>query len=273
MAAGTRNHRPTLSSIALFLDVDGTLLEIAPSPQSVSVSAGLRNLLHALQRSLGGALALVSGRAIAELDELFAPLRLPTAGLHGFERRDPSGTYQRNAAPPAATLESAREVMLKLARQYTGLLLEDKRYALALHYRLAPQLETVVLESMQALAARVAGDLEMQRGKMVVELRPAGASKAGAVAAFLRQPPFAGRCPLYLGDDLTDESAFELVNARGGLSVLVGAERESAAQAGLPSVAAVHEWLERLEADAGNAVSDLSGKIVLEDRRLRRASP
>ena len=265
---------PTLStSVALFLDVDGTLLEIAPVPQSVSVSAGLRSLLHALQRSLGGALALVSGRSIADLTRLFAPLRLPMAGLHGFERRDASGACHRNPAPPAATLGAAREVMSRLAAQHPGLLVEDKEFALALHYRLAPQLETVALECMRALTARLEGDLELQRGKMVLELRPAGATKAAAVAAFLAQPPFAGRLPLYLGDDLTDESAFELVNAAGGLSVLVGSARDSAAGAGLPGVTAVHEWLALLESDPAAAIGRLSAPTALEDRRLRSASP
>jgi trehalose 6-phosphate phosphatase len=163
--------------------------------------------------------------------------------------------------------------MLDLARQHPGLLVEDKQFALALHYRLAPQLESLVLRDLQALAARLAGDLELQRGKMVVELRPAGADKAGAVAAFLAQPPFAGRRPIYLGDDLTDESAFELVNAAGGLSVLVGSERESAARTALPSVAAAREWLEQLEADAAGAVAGLSAATAFEDQRLRRASP
>lgn len=266
------NHHPTLAAVALFLDVDGTLLEIAPAPQAVTVSAELRGLLRTLQRASGAALALVSGRAIADLDELFAPLLLPAAGLHGFERRDAAGTYRCNAAPPEDTLAFAREVMSRLARQHPGLVMEDKRFALALHFRRAPQLEGLVLGAMEALVARLGGDLELQRGKMVVELRPAGATKAAAVAAFLAEPPFAGRLPLYVGDDLTDESAFELVNAAGGLSVLVDSARESAAVARLPSVAAVHQWLERLETNAAAAIARLEADAALADRRLRRAS-
>jgi trehalose 6-phosphate phosphatase len=274
MPAQAPDPRPTLpTSIALFLDVDGTLLEIAPVPQAVSVSAGLRSLLHALQLSLGGALALVSGRSIADLERLFAPLRLPMAGLHGFERRDAAGICRRNPAPAAATLRCAREVMSQLAARHPGLLVEDKEFALALHYRRAPQLEAVVLESMLALAARLQGDLELQRGKMVLELRPAGATKAAAVSAFLAQPPFAGRVPVYLGDDLTDESAFELVTATGGLSVLVGPARASAATVGLPGVTAAHEWLALLASDPTAALERLSAATALEERRLRSAFP
>ena len=257
MAAIPCTDNLALSGIALFLDVDGTLLEIAARPQAVSVPDELRELLRGLFLDSGGAVALVSGRAIKDLDALFAPLVLPSAGLHGFERRSASGVYRRLPSPSAAALESAREAMMQLARRHTGLLVEDKRFALALHYRNAPHLGDTVVETMQELATRVEPDLELQRGKMVVELRPAGATKAHGVAAFLAEAPFAGRLPIFIGDDLTDEPAFELVNQREGLSVVVNAARPSAARTRLKDVAAVRDWLAQLQAAPAAALRRL----------------
>jgi trehalose 6-phosphate phosphatase len=247
-----------LSAIALFLDVDGTLLEIAATPQSVSVPDELRERLRALFVASGGAVALISGRALTDIDALFAPLTLPAAGLHGFEQRGASGIYRRRPAPSTAALEAARDSMLHLARQYPGLLIEDKRFALALHYREAPELEQMALAGMRDIAARAAGELELQGGKMVVELRPAGATKADAVAAFRAEAPFAGRLPIFIGDDLTDEPAFELVNSLGGLSAVVSAARPSAALARLADVGAVRSWLAQLQADPPAALRRLS---------------
>lgn len=259
MAAIPHTDNPLLSGIALFLDVDGTLLEIAARPQSVSVPEELRQRLRALSHANGGAVALVSGRRIADLDRLFAPLTLPSAGLHGFEYRDFSGAFRTRPAPSAAALETARAAMLHLARRHSGLLVEDKQFALALHYRAAPQLEQAVTAAMREIASSVASELELQRGKMVVELRPLGATKAKAVAAFLAEPPFAGRTPVFVGDDLTDESAFELVNRLEGLSVVVSATRPSAARARLADVPAVRAWLAQLQTDPTAALGRLSG--------------
>lgn len=268
MATIARTDKLALSEIALFLDVDGTLLEIAAAPQAVSVPDDLRERLRALFIAGGGAVALVSGRAITDLDALFAPLTLPCAGLHGFEHRGTSGAYCRRPLPSAAALEAARGAMLDLARRHPGLLVEDKRFALALHYRNAPQLEDAVLKAMKEVAGRLAGELELQRGKMVAELRPAGATKAEAVAAFLEEAPFAGRLPIFIGDDLTDEPAFELVNRLAGLSVLVGARR-SAARARLTDVAAVRGWLAQLQADSAAALSRLRSDESGSSSRLR----
>jgi trehalose 6-phosphate phosphatase len=254
----TRSDKLTLTAIALFLDVDGTLLEIAATPQAVSVSDDLRQRLEALSRAGGGAVALVSGRAIAALDALFAPLALPSAGLHGFERRDASGACHRRPLPAAAALQAARAAMLDFAQRHAGLLVEDKRFALALHYRKAPHLEEAVVKTMEDVAAGLAGELELQHGKMVVELRPAGATKAEAVGAFLAEAPFAGRLPVFIGDDLTDEPAFELVNRLDGLSVVVSPTRPSAARARLAGVTAVHDWLAQLQAEPAAALRQLS---------------
>ena len=253
----SKRSEPALTAIALFLDVDGTLLELAATPQAVSVSDDLREGLRALSLASGEAVALVSGRAIADLDKLFAPLTLPSAGLHGFEHRSASGAYCRRPLPTAAALEDARGAMVRLARPHPGLMVEDKQFALALHYRNAPQLEEAVMMAMEEVAARLAGELELQRGKMVVELRPAGASKAQAVAAFLAEPPFAGRLPIFIGDDLTDEPAFELVNRLGGASVVVNATRPSAARTRFADVTAVRAWLTQLQAEPSAALRQL----------------
>mgnify|MGYP001602648507 CR=1 FL=1 len=163
--------------------------------------------------------------------------------------------------------------MLDLARGQGGLLVEDKRFARALHYRDAQQLEDPAVAAARAVAARTDGELEVQRGKMVVELRPAGATKAEAVAAFLGEAPFAGRRPLFIGDDLTDEPAFELVNRCRGLSVLVGPQRATAARARLADVAAVRDWLTQLQAEPEAALRRLAGARRLAGPRRVASGP
>ena len=232
---------------AFFLDLDGTLLKFAPRPDAVSADAGLRALLENLQRRSGGALALVSGRSIATLDSLLAPLRLPAAGLHGHERRNAAGVLSQRPQPDRRVLDDARRQMEQWVRTHPRLTLEDKGAALALHFRRVPQLESAVVEAVIAIGERVrGGGLQVQRGHMVVELTPTGVSKASAVAAFMTEAPFAGRLPLYAGDDLTDESAFEWVNAAGGVSVAVNCARPTAARTHLDSVDAVRAWLRAL---------------------------
>jgi trehalose 6-phosphate phosphatase len=228
---------------AFFLDLDGTLIEHAPTPDSVTVDAALLELLNLLAVRSGGAIALVSGRTIACLDSLLRPLRLPASGLHGFERRSWVGTQTRGALPCQQTLEDARGLMAQAAATDPRVILEDKNFAFALHYRRAPHLEDALVKAVMAIAARLGDTLEMQRGHRVVELIPRGASKATAIADFMRERPFHGRRPLYLGDDLTDEPAFEWVNAAGGLSVAVNVTHPTAALAHLGSVSEARTWL------------------------------
>lgn len=229
---------------ALFLDVDGTLLELAPTPDTVRVPARVRSLLSSLAQAAGGALALVSGRPIAQLDEWFAPLKLASAGLHGFERRDAQGRIHR---PPhdKKSLQRVREFLGASLKSHTGLVLEDKQLALALHYRLAPENEATA-RALMTRARELAGDgYCVLEGKMVVELKPDGFSKPLAIAAFLAEPPFAGRTPVFVGDDRTDEAGFTFVEGLGGIAVHVG-NAETCARWRLPDVAAVHEWLAAL---------------------------
>lgn len=236
---------------ALFLDLDGTLLEYAPQPRAVTADAPLLSLLETLSRRCDGAVAFVSGRSIDTLDQLFAPLRLPASGLHGFERRDARGARTQHAPPSAQTLADARQQLAHLAQRDPGLRLEDKRFALALHFRQAPQLEAEIIEAARAVAARLDGGLELVFGPKVVELSPRGVSKASAIAEFMAEEPFAGRRPLFVGDDASDEPAFEWVNGAGGISVVVNPSGPTAATTRLRSVREVRTWLLGLTGGSG----------------------
>jgi trehalose 6-phosphate phosphatase len=235
-----------LDDHAIFLDLDGTLIEFAPQPRAVTVDAPLLRLLELLMRRCGGALALVSGRSIETLDTLLAPLRLPASGLHGYERRAASGVRSRHAPPSAQALAHARRLLAQLAQQDPRVRLEDKRFALALHFRGAPQLERELVDAARTIAAQVDGGLGLLIGPQVVELAPQGVSKASGIAEFMHEAPCAGRRPLFVGDDATDEVAFEWVNAAGGLSVAVNASGHTAALTRLRSVREVRTWLNGL---------------------------
>jgi trehalose 6-phosphate phosphatase len=227
---------------ALFLDFDGTLVEIARDPDLVVVPPALPGLLAALTARQAGALALVSGRAITDLDRFLAPLQPLAAGLHGLERRLPDGQIER-AAAPRWVAEIAPEIELFAAR-HPGLRVENKRLTISLHYRGAPELAETVRQFIDACAAGLDHRAIVQLGKMVVELRPAGRDKGAAISAFMDQPPFAGRTPVFVGDDLTDEHGFSAVNRLKGVSIRVGTEGETSAAHSLPDVGAVHAWLQ-----------------------------
>lgn len=229
---------------ALFLDVDGTLLDIADHPDDVRTTPRLKLLLRRALLELEGAVALVSGRAIADLDRLFMPLQLPTAGLHGIERRSADGTVHFRANREDQ-LHSVKRELMDFVQSRAGLLLEDKGAALALHYRNAPALAGEA-EQMMARVARTAGkQFQVQRGKMVLELKPAGQDKGTAIGEFMQESPFAGRMPVFAGDDVTDEDGFVAVNGFGGHSIRVGDGQASAAAYRVESVTELLAWLER----------------------------
>ena len=224
---------------AFFLDVDGTLIEIADTPEAVHVDAALLALIARLHRASGGAVALVSGRALSFMQRRLGRLRLPLAGQHGLERRDAKGRMHVRRAPPGAKRAIKRALTPILAR-HPGLLLEDKGLTLALHYRLAPQLAAYAHRLMGQLAT--GAGLELQRGKRVAEIKPRGIDKGAAITAFLAEPPFKGRRPVFIGDDLNDEHGFAAVNRLHGISIKVGSGR-SCARFRLRDVAAVRTWL------------------------------
>lgn len=206
--------------IALFLDFDGTLVEIAPVPDAVKLDRRVASALSTLRDALSGALALVSGRPIAFLDGVLEPHRFDTAGLHGAQIRV-DGALCSQAAAPDGLREATRD-LVRFANSQVGIIVEDKRVSVALHWRLAPHLEDEALALMRAVAARMGPSVRLQEGKSVAEIVPAAASKGDAIAWLLMQPTYAGRMPVFIGDDITDEAGFESVNALGGLSIRIG---------------------------------------------------
>ena len=232
---------PYSADCAFFLDIDGTLLEIAETPEAVRTDAADHRLLERLHAAAGGAVALISGRTLATIDQLFAPLKLPAAGQHGYERRDGSGRRRRHRFD-AARLRPVAAALRQFAHEHAGLVFEDKGASVALHYRLAPELRDAAHARALAAAALLPGEVEVQPGKMVWEVKPVGAHKGMAIEEFMRELPFRDRLPVYLGDDLTDEDGFQAVNRIGGHSIKVG-PGATVARFRLPDPAAARAWL------------------------------
>ena len=236
----------------LFLDVDGTLLEIAETPAAVVVDGEITALLEAVALSLGGALALVSGRSIATLDALFAPLELPAAGQHGAERRGCAGGIAgADAGAGDSELNAARVQLRTFVDSHPGTLFEDKGRTIALHFRQAPELEATARRTVRNVAAALEPRYHVQEGKMVLEIKPRGTTKGTAVEAFMREPPFKGRTPVFVGDDLTDSPGLRFVERAGGISVAVGGQITG--QWHLENPRAVRRWLAAIAGLDGNA--------------------
>lgn len=232
--------------VALFLDFDGTVVDFAATPDAVAPDPGLTAQLKALHDVLEGAIAIVSGRPIVALDQLLCPLKLPMAGIHGLERRTAAGSLHP-APPGAAWLASMRTELARFVSVRPGLLLEDKGVSLALHFRQAPHHEAAAHALVDALLGSLAADAKVIRGNAVVEVCPAGCDKALALEAFLMEAPFAGRRPVYLGDDTNDLGAMRMAEDRGGLAIAVGDRIE--ARWRLPEPADVRAWLGALIAE------------------------
>jgi len=233
---------PFKSHWAFFLDIDGTLLDIAATPKAVHTARADCKLVAALYDKADGALALVSGRSLSMIDELFAPLKLPAAGQHGVERRDARGRV-RTPSLPQDGFKGAAQRIREFAERHAGLVFENKGYSMALHYRLAPHLAGAAHAVVREAARAVGEGVEVQRGKMVAELKPAGHDKGGAIEAFMRERPFAGRTPVFLGDDLTDEHGFRVVQRLGGHAIKVGSG-QTIARCRLANPAAARAWLQ-----------------------------
>jgi trehalose 6-phosphate phosphatase len=229
----------------LFLDVDGTLIELTDSPLDTCADPELKTLLGHVAERLGGALALVSGRSIEYLDALFAPLRLSAAGLHGVERRKASGAMH-GASFVDTQLNRARAAVHALVQAHPGTIVEDKGRTLAVHFRMAPEHEAAVREALTAIAKPLGSNYHIQEGSMVLEIKPRGFTKATAIKAFMAEPPFSGRKPVFIGDDLTDLDGFRMVEDQGGLSVAVGDQVHG--QFRLENAAAVRAWLGQIAA-------------------------
>lgn len=229
----------------LFLDVDGTLVDLRPSPGDVRIDGELIALLGQLHRHLDGALALISGRPLQQLRELFAPLDISMAGIHGFERKCPHGIVYRPTVLPER-LDGARERLGRLVQMNPGLLLEDKGAAVALHYRAVPHTAEFAGAAMRHCLRELGRDFELLEGNCVFEIKPAAYNKATAIEAYLQEEPFAGLIPIYIGDDRTDFDGFGAVRRHGGVDIAVG--EAVPARWRLEDPAAVRAWLQSFAA-------------------------
>lgn len=245
----TNTAPPWPSRPALFLDFDGTLVEIVDHPSHTRASPRLRCLLPRLPSACGGAVAVITGRRIEDLDRVLAPHAYLAAGVHGLERRAADG--QVSAFEPSESLDRLRRVIEPFVARHEGLWIEDKSRALAVHYRNRPELESDVHRFVGELQNVAPEDLEILLGNKVFEVKPGIADKGKAIEAFMDEPPFAGRTPVFVGDDVTDEAGFRSVNALGGVSVKVG-NAPTIAHWRLADVDAVLDWLEHA---VGNATS------------------
>ncbi|MEQ9642356.1 MAG: trehalose-phosphatase [Alphaproteobacteria bacterium] len=230
---------------ALFLDFDGTLVEIAEHPEAIEVPDDLPALLRVISEHLGGALAVVSGRPVKQIDRHLDGAVPNVAGLHGLEYRA-AGNPVSLGAPPNGELEGVRQALRGFVVHHAGLILEDKQASIVLHYRGRPDLEAECRRQAENAAAAHPETLEVLAGKMVFEIKPAGIDKGHAVARFLAEPAFAGRRPVFIGDDVTDEHGFEAVLARSGHAIVVGDRTPSAAPVRFDTVADLFTWLRTL---------------------------
>jgi trehalose 6-phosphate phosphatase len=246
---------------ALFLDIDGTLLGMAPTPDAVSVPPGLVQLLDSLLAGLGGAVAILTGRRIADADRLFAPLKLAASGVHGTELRTARGgpidTLSQKI--PAEVIQA----MTDISSFASGILVEQKGCGVAVHYRNAPLARRALETRLAAIVAASSYDLVLREGRKVIEAVPSGYSKGTALAALIALPPFRGRRPVMIGDDVGDESAFHEAEQLGGLALRVAGEHYDRGMADFDSVASVRAWLKalagRLGADHPASQSSVAG--------------
>jgi trehalose 6-phosphate phosphatase len=248
---------PHLNRTAILLDIDGTLLDLAPTPREVWVPPGLSKTLNRLLARTSGALAMVSGRSLNDIDLIFAPDQFPAVGGHGAEMRvaADSESVATHAPPMDKELKRRLAVIAKLS---PGILLEDKGYSLALHYRLAPHAEKAIYEAVSLIRADLPNaPIEVLPGKCVCEIKHSGFNKATGVRELLTHEPFKGRRPLFVGDDVTDESVFAIMSELGGMAFSVG--RRAKGVAGyFDDPGDVRAWLAHLLDDERTAMESWS---------------
>jgi trehalose 6-phosphate phosphatase len=240
--------RQNIGKYALLFDLDGTLAPIAATPQQVHVPAETIDVLQRLEKCTGGAIAIVSGRSLAQIDNLLRPLQLSGAGLHGAQWREPDGSVHELPIDTAAVGVMVKS-LAPLVDRWPGIQLENKGLSLALHYRNVPDYEQAARIAVEAAIQRAIQPYRdcfvLQPGKRVVEIKPHQASKAVAINRLMGLPPFAGRLPLFAGDDLTDEAGFQAVKVLGGVTIKIG-EGDSMADWRFPTPAALASWLAML---------------------------
>lgn len=230
--------------LAIFTDFDGTLVEIAEAPDAVQVSPDLPGRLERAARDLDHAFAVITGRQIVDIDQFLSPLHLPVAGAHGAQRRRADGTLLEPDAEISAAADAIADAVAPLAMAHPDLILEAKDGAVALHFRQAPRLENECLLIMQEAVADHP-DFTLVQGKMVIEARPTAFDKGRALRAFMREEPFIGRTPIFIGDDKTDEDAFRVAQELGGIGIKLG-PGETVARMRIADVASVHALLQGL---------------------------
>lgn len=208
-------------TVALFLDFDGTLVEIVEHPDLVAIDGRTKEALSTVSGCLSSALAIVTGREIEVIDKFLAPLKLPVAGIHGLMRRDAAGHIPQPPEKLAHFVDKVAERLKPFSQSEAGLVLEIKASSVALHYRARPELERLCLEVCEAAIVDFS-DVELKRGKMVFEIKPDIANKGTAILDYMKEAPFMGRTPWFAGDDVTDEDAFKVVNDLGGVTIKVG---------------------------------------------------
>jgi trehalose 6-phosphate phosphatase len=241
------------SRLAILLDIDGTLLDLAPTPRQVFASRALRETLARLSTRTGGALAFVSGRPVVELDLIFAPLQLPAIGGHGAEMRLSPGKSNGKLQPPSLD-PRVKQRFASIAQLGPGILLEDKGYSLALHYRLVPEKETLVREKAAEIQASLPSQsIEILPGKLMLEIKPSGFTKGTAVRELMAHAPFAGRRPIFIGDDITDATVFEIMPEFDGVSASVGDVPGATYSFEHPSE--VRRWLDQISRNGCNRTS------------------
>ena len=230
-----------MSVWSYFLDVDGTLVDLAATPDDVCFDESLLRELESLRKSTDGAFAIVSGRTIADLDRLFGAAQVSIAGQHGLERRAADG---RTRSPVSKPKEQAmfHTSLIQSLGNHERLIVEDKGFSIAVHYRQVPEQYRFLMDTLEHLVKESRGTIGLLHGKFVVEAVPQGVGKGFAIIDYLNEAPFRGRRPVFIGDDITDEHAFAVVNRLDGISIKVG-DGSSCAAFRLPSVAAVREWL------------------------------
>ncbi|WP_312796951.1 trehalose-phosphatase [Tianweitania sp.] len=228
---------------AFFFDCDGTLAAIVDQPDAARVEPEIVEFVRILHAATDGALAVVSGRSIAQLDVMLAPLVLPAAGVHGVERRDGAGTIYRPEFDAAAVLQIAARLD-EFAAQHEGLVSEVKSASVAIHYRMCPELEGEALSLMTDIASQYP-EFRLLRGKMVAELSASHRNKGDALEDFMREAPFRGRLPIFVGDDVTDEDGFVAVSKLNGIGIKIGAGTTSATHR-VGTLHDFHDWLRQL---------------------------
>jgi trehalose 6-phosphate phosphatase len=252
LVSATSELARRLDECAVLLDIDGTLLDLAPTPREVWVPPGLAKTLNRLLEKTSGALALVSGRSLNDIDLIFAPEQFPAVGGHGAEMRLTTDNEAVATHAPPLDKELKRR-LAAIAKLSPGILLEDKGYSLALHYRLAPHAEKAIYAAVSLIRADLPNaPIEIMPGKCVCEIKHSGFNKASGVIELMSHEPFKGRRPIFIGDDVTDESVFAIMPDFGGLSFSVGRRAQGVADY-FDDPGEVREWLARLVGDEAAA--------------------